>query len=224
MSGRNSSKYSLRTGRTGRAREHALHSAEELRTRLAREAARIMAESGLRDYAAAKRKAVERLALPDAKHLPSNEQIEFELRQYLKLFQGTRLADRVALLRRVALEAMRFLHRFDPRLVGSVLSGAVVENAVIELHISADTPEEVGLWLTEHEIPFEYAERRLRFGGDRYQVLPAIRFVAEEVTIELCIFDPRSVREVPLSPIDGKPMKRANRREVETLVSLAASE
>ncbi len=188
-----------------------------MRTRLAREAARILAEEGARDYAAVKRKAAERLALPEAKHLPSNEEIEHELRQYLELFQGKQLSNRVTTLRGVAIEAMRFLHCFDPRLVGSVLAGTVTEGAAIELHVSAESPEEIGLWLTEHKIPFGQTERRLRFGGDRYETLPAFRFTADEVAIELCVFNRRSVRETPMSPTDGKPMKRANLREVETL-------
>lgn len=220
MSEKTSSKSAPRSRRATRAYQHAVAGAEELRLRLAREAARIMAEEGVRDYAAVKRKAAERLSLPDAKHLPSNEEIEHELRGYLELFQGKQLSGRLAHLRRVALEAMRFLHPFDPRLVGSVLAGTVTEGAIVELHVSADTPEALGLWLDENEIPYEQTERRLRFGGDRYDVVPAYRFSADEVTIELCVFDHRAVRETPLSPVDGKPMKRANPREVETLLTL----
>lgn len=220
MSARNSSKTS---GRATRAQQHALHTAEQMRTRLAHEAARIMAEGGTRDFAAAKRKAAARLASPETQHLPSNEEIERELRRYLELFQGSKLPDRVAQMRGIALEAMRFLHLFEPRLVGAVLIGTVTEHAVIELHVSADTPEEVGLWLTEHEIPFEQLEKRLRFGGDRYEALPTYRFLADEMVIEVSVFDRRSVREAPLSPVDGKPMRRASMREVETLVALGVT-
>jgi hypothetical protein len=38
----------------------------------------------------------------------------------------------------------------------------------------------------------------------------------------LCVFDRLEAREAPLSPVDGKPMKRANLREVENLMSEAA--
>lgn len=205
----------------GRAHQHAMHGAEEMRTRLAREAARIMAEGGTRNYAVAKRKAAERLAAPETRHLPSNEEIEHELRQYLELFHGAQLPNRVAHLRTIALDAMHFLERFDPRLVGPILGGAVTEHAIVELHVSADTPEEVGLWLAEHTIPYEQSEKRLRFGGDRLETLPSYRFTADDVMVELCVFDRRSVREMPLSPVDGKPMKRANVREVEALVAPA---
>jgi hypothetical protein len=39
--------------------------------------------------------------------------------------------------------------------------------------------------------------------------------------VELCVFGHRHARETPLSPVDGKPMKRANRREVEMLINEA---
>jgi hypothetical protein len=219
MSEKNSSRSA---GRAARAYQHAQHTAEQMRARLAREAARIMAEGGTRDFAIAKRKAAERLASPETRHLPSNDEIERELRQYLELFQGAALPQRLAHLRAIALEAMRFLQPFEPRLVGPVLAGTVTEYAIVELHVSADTPEAIGLWLTEHTIPFEQTEKRLRFGGDRYELLPAFRFTADEVTIEVCVFDRRAVREAPLSPVDGKPMRRADLREVETLATLAA--
>jgi hypothetical protein len=217
MSGRNSS--NKQSGRAARAHQHAVHNAEEMRIRLAHEAARILAEGGTRDYAVAKRKAAERLASPDTRHLPSNEEIERELRRYLELFQGAKLPDRLANLRGLALDAMRFLQAFEPRLVGSVLAGTATEYAIIELHVSADTPEQIALWLTENAIPYEQGERRIRFGGDRHETLPTYRFTANDITVELCMFK-RSMRETPLSPVDGKPMKRANVRELETLISL----
>lgn len=192
-----------------------------MRARLAREAARIMAEGGPRDFAAAKRKAAARLASPDTRHLPSNEEIEYELRRYLELFQGAELPSRVAHLRGIALEAMQFLQAFEPRLVGPVLVGTVTENAAVELHVSADPPEQIPLWLNEHAIPFEQAERRVRFGGDRYEAVPTYRFNAGDVTVEVSVFSRRAMRETPLSPVDGKPMRRASLREVETLAELA---
>jgi len=39
------------------------------------------------------------------------------------------------------------------------------------------------------------------------------------VPVELCVFNHRQVRETPLSPVDGKPMKRAYLREVENLLN-----
>lgn len=187
------------------------------RQRISIEAARIMAEEGVRDFQSAKRKAAERLALDD-RDLPTNEEIEQALQQHLQLFHGDTLAHDVRRLRRLALEAMQFLATFEPRLVGPVLSGTVAPETEIQLHVRADTPEEVDGFLREHGIPFRATERRLRFGGDRQQSVPSYRFTADGVNIELYVFRPQEARETPLSPVDGRPMQRANTKDVEALL------
>ena len=192
--------------------------ADQLRQHIATSAARIMAEEGVSDFQTAKRKAAARLGLPETKHLPGNEEVESALQEYLRLFHGGRLSHSVRRLRELAAEAMGFLAKFEPRLVGPVLSGTVTSASAIELHLTADTPEEIGFWLDEHGIPYTQADRRLRFGGERYETFPAYSFTADDVPVELCVFDHREARETPLSPVDGKPMKRANLREVENLI------
>jgi hypothetical protein len=192
---------------------------EERRRHISQEAARIMAEEGVRDYQLAKRRAVERLDLPQERHLPSNEEVEGALREYLVLFQGPRLRQDTRRLRTVALDAMRFFEQLEPRLVGAVLSGTVTRFTEVQLHVTADSVEEIGWLLDEHRIPYELDERKLRFGGDRYETVPVFRFTADDVPIELDVFSREHVREAPLSPVDGRPMRRANVREVEALLS-----
>ena len=53
--------------------------AEQLRTALAQEAARIMSEQGIDDYGLAKRKAAERFGASDIAVLPKNTEIEAAL-------------------------------------------------------------------------------------------------------------------------------------------------
>lgn len=193
--------------------------ADQLRQHIAADAARIMAEEGVSDFQTAKRKAAVRLGLPETKHLPGNDEVESALQEYLRLFHAGHLSQSVRRLRELAAEAMRFLARFEPRLVGPVLSGTVTSATAIELHLTADTPEEIGFWLQEHGIPYEQGDRRLRFGGEHHETFPAYCFTADGVPVELCVFGRREVRETPLSPVDGKPMKRANLRDVENLMN-----
>ena len=98
-----------------------------------------MVEEGVRDYQLAKRKAIQRLNLPWDKNLPGNDEVEAALADYLRLFHGARLDADVRRLRRLALDAMQFLERFDPRLVGAVVSGTVTADAPIQLHVTVDT-------------------------------------------------------------------------------------
>ena len=187
------------------------------RLRISREAARLMAEEGVLDFHAAKRKAAERLNLPDGQHLPSNPEIEQALSEHLQLFHARDLPQTLHRLRRLAVQAMRLLERFEPRLVGSLLSGNVTRFSEVELHVTADTPELVAFFLQQQSIPYEVTSKRLRFGGDRSETCPAYRFLAETTAIEVTVFTPTAAREAPLSPVDGRPMKRAALKDVEAL-------
>ena len=193
------------------------HGTEEIRQRISREAARLIAEEGINDFHAAKRKAAERLNLPEGQHLPSNSEIERALADHLQLFHARDLPETLRRLRRLALQAMRLLERFEPRLVGSLLTGNVTRFSEIHLHVTANTPELVAFFLQENGIAYEETSKRLRFGGDRIEVVPVYGFVAENTAIEVSVFTPAAAREAPLSPVDGRPMKRAALKEVEAL-------
>ncbi len=188
------------------------------RSHIATEAARILATEGTNDYQLAKQKAADRLSIHNRQHLPSNDEIEHALREYLNIFQPTSLSQRVATRRRVALKAMNFLADFRPKLVGALLRGTVTENSEIQLHLCADTPEHVAAKLMDNNIPYETTSRRLRYGSNRHEEMPGYVFTAENISIELLIFTPSGFHEKPLSPIDGKSMPRAITRDVEKLL------
>jgi hypothetical protein len=197
------------------------HGLEETRQRISREAAHIMAEEGVQDYHAAKRKAADRLNLQETRQLPSNQEIEQALTEHLQLFHAQQLPQTLRHLRTLAYKAMQLLERFEPRLVGSLLTGNVTRFSEIQLHVTADTPELVAFFLQEQGIPYEEDSKRLRYGGDRVETVPAYRFLAEDTAIEVSIFTPARAREAPLSPVDGRPMKRAGLKEVEATFGAA---
>lgn len=190
-----------------------------LKTLLAQECARIMAAEGVRDFRTAKRKAALRLGLTDRAILPDNAEIEQALLAYQRLFHADRQAIRLRGLRETALEAMRFLAPFRPKLVGSVLNGTAGPHADIHLHLFADTPKDILMFLMEHRIPFETAERRLKLGNGDSVCLPVFRFDAGDHLIDLTIFAPLAEREAPRSPVDGRPMRRAAPADLEALLT-----
>src|SRR5450631_4442533 len=114
--------------------------AENLRLALAQEAARVMAEHGIRDFLAAKRKAAERFGVVDGAVLPKNIEIEAALAQYQRLFAAESHAESLLTQRHVALQAMRCLAEYAPRLVGSVLSGTATAHCDVQLHLLPTAP------------------------------------------------------------------------------------
>ena len=193
--------------------------APRLRILLAQECARLIAEEGMADFRAAKRKAALRMAIADKSLLPDNREIEQALFDYQRLFQADRQPQRLRALRETALEAMRLLARFRPKLVGAVLSGAAGPNTPIQLHVFADAPQEVALFLLELRIPFEAGERRLRLGNGDQACLPVFRFNAGEHELDLTVFAPLAEREAPRSPVDGRPMRRAGSADIQALLA-----
>src|SRR3712207_1339510 len=92
------------------------------RSRIAHLAARLMAEDGIEDYAAAKRKAARQAGVADTRQLPTNDEIDEALRTHQTLYGGDAHVARLHELRTRALEIMRELTRFNPYLTGSVLA------------------------------------------------------------------------------------------------------
>ncbi len=191
----------------------------QMRERLAQEAAQILVETGSRDFFAAKRKAAEHLGAVDTRNMPSNKEIEEALMTYQRLFRADRQPQELRRLRQVALQAMKFFNQYRPRLVGSVLRGTADTNSTVTLHVYAGAMEEVGLHLMENAIPFQTADKRLRFGVERYQTLPVYRFLAEDTPIEVIVFPLDGSQQPPLSPVDGKSMQRADIAAVEKLLA-----
>lgn len=188
-----------------------------LRRRIVQEAARIMADEGVRDFAAAKRKAASRLGQVENRHLPSNREIEEALADYLRLFHAKDLPRTLARLLDTALETMRLLTAFEPRLTGPLLQGVATPYSEVQIHAFADDPEQLALFLHEHHIPYDEDHRRLRYGGDRQETAPVFRFMAGDTTVEIMALPLQAAREAPLSPVDARPMKRASLRDVERL-------
>jgi len=194
---------------------------DNVRRALAQEAARIMAQHGIHDFLTAKRKAAERLGVADASALPRNTEIEDALAEYQRLFDPGGHELTLEAQRRAALHAMHWLSQFEPRLVGPVLSGTATEHADIQLHLFADRPEYVTLNLMDRGIAHEVTERRVRLDAERIKAYPGLRFAVDDRQVEATVFPLDGIRQAPVSPVDGKPMRRANADEIQDLLRSA---
>jgi len=205
-----------------RARQHAETRTRERRHRLAHEAARLMAEGGIRDFHQAKLKAADRLGIHDDASLPRNREIEDALREYQRLFLGEAHAADLRARRDAALQALEFFASFDARLVGPVLDGTADGNTPVALQLYTDDADAVPRFLEDHRIPADARTRHLRLDRIREGDFPAWIFSADGLGFDLTVLPADALRQAPLSGVDEKPMRRASAIQLREL--LAAEE
>ncbi|ATD66966.1 hypothetical protein CNR27_05510 [Luteimonas chenhongjianii] len=202
-----------------RARQHSDSRNRERRNRLAQEAARLMAEGGIHDIHQAKLKAADRLGIHDEAALPRDGEIEVALREYQRLFSGTRQIDALRVRREAAERAMAFLAAFSPRLVGPVLEGTADAHSAVTLHVHTDDPGALVRFIEEHGIPAEGRMRRVRLDRQRTVDVDVWLFAAEDLTFDLTVLPEASLRQAPLSSGDDRPMRRMSHPQLRKLLT-----
>lgn len=188
---------------------------EQMRERIAHQAARIIAEDGVTDFGAAKRKAARQLGAPDSRNLPTNEEIESALMSYQALYHADEHRDRLASLRSLARDTMRIFEHFRPQLVGGLVTGSIGRLSSVQLHLYADSAKDVEMYLLNQGVPFSAKQTRL-FIGSRELMAPAFDIETEEALIELSVLPSDQERHLSRTTPDGRPLPRAS------LASLAA--
>jgi hypothetical protein len=193
---------------------------ESIRERqvVAQEAARIIVNQGVRDYRVAKQKAIERLGLNSRGALPGNAEIEAAVVDHLQIFGGDEHSNLLRLMRTAALSAMELLIEFSPRLVGPVLVGTADDNSAVNLHVFADSPEMVAMHIGDRGIHFRSYERRLKSRRGQIEMYAGFEFNHCNEMIQATVFPVDGIRQAPMSPIDGKPMKRVDSDAVQDLL------
>ena len=200
------------------AQQHAQTRTSERRRSLAHEAARLMAEGGIRDYHQAKLKAAQRLGIFDDASLPRNREIEDALREYQRLFQRDNVQE-LRQRREAGLRALEFLRDFEPRLVGPVLDGTADARTAVAIHLHSDDAEAVHHFLEQHGIPAESRNRRVRLDRERAEDFPVWLFSAEGISFDLTVLPHDVLRQAPLSTLDEKPMRRASATQLRQLLA-----
>lgn len=167
-----------------------------MRQLVAQQAARMMAEEGISDFAFAKKKAARQLGMEDVHCLPGNAEIESELRLHQEIFHGAEHSAFLRQLRLDALATMQLLSRFNPHLTGAVLDGTAGRHAETDVHLFADSEKEVEIFLLNQQIPYATGERSHHFGGERRKI-PVLTLEGPSGPIRLSIFAPDEMRSQP---------------------------
>lgn len=177
-----------------------------LTEQIAAEAARWVVDGGM-EYGAAKQKAARTLARHGGSHrpdMPSNEQVEQQVREYLELFHADTQPMELRALRELALQWMEDLGEFHPHLTGAVWRGTATRLSAI--HIDLYCPDsksaEIALINRGLDIDIQTLEHP---GQDPVDVLTLSSWCAElrdEITLHLAVRDLDDIRGALLP--DGK--------------------
>ncbi len=201
--------------------------APHLRQMIAQQAARMMAEEGISDYGYAKKKAGRQLGVTDKQGLPSNLEVEEEIRLYNALYLADVQPEHLAQLRKNALFTMELFQQFNPYLTGAVLDGTAGIGTDTHIHLFADSAKEVEIFLLNENIPFEVNEKSYRVlndgkrdkRGDGRKKVPMLTLETELGLIQISIFEVDDVRYATKRAVDGANALRANIEHVRNILN-----
>ena len=200
---------------------------DHIRQMIAQQAARMMAEDGINDFAYAKKKAGKQLGVSEASVLPTNAEIEEEIRLYHEIYNADEQPLELEKLRKVALITMQLFERFNPHLTGSVLDGTAGKFAQTNIHLFADSAKEVEMFLLNMQIPFESSEKSYRLSDkpskDKKEkvrkTVPVFTLETELGVQKLSVFDVDDLRIATKRTVDGSNAERADINDLQALIN-----
>lgn len=195
--------------------KHSKHAAHSRRA-IAAQAARLMAQDGIAEFGAAKRKAARQLGFSESDALPSNDEVELELRTYQTIYQGEDQRTLVLELRELALEVMSEFAPYQPLLAGPVWNGTATAESAITIDLFADSPKMIEVILLDAELPYHVHEWP-HFNQAIERKVPVLSFEHENQVINLVVYSTDDFRGALKPDADGR-MRRGDIRAVQALV------
>jgi len=200
----------------------------ELRQLIAQRAASMMAEDGIADYAYAKKKAGRQLGVLDMNCLPTNAEVEEEIRLYHEIYHSEDQPENLRQLRSSALAVMQLLQRFNPHLTGPVLDGTAGRYAETHIFLFADSLKEVEIFLLNQQLPYEVSEKTYRVNNDKRadkkserRKAPVLILEGQHGPIKLSVFEVDDMRTATKHASNGGNAVKANIAQLQALLQSA---
>lgn len=168
---------------------------ESLKDEISAVAARMVVEEGL-DFGSAKRRAVKQMGLTARSALPSNEEIERAVEDYIAVFCAESQATELHALRLIALEWMERLAPFRPHVAGAVWHGSATRNSDIFLQLFCGDAKEAELGLIDRGVRYEVRSVP-GFQGERVDALSVhvwSSVLQEHIGLHLLVYDLDDIR------------------------------
>lgn len=186
---------------------------------IAATAARRVVEEGL-SFGPAKHRALKELGLASRTALPSNEEVESQVMDYIALFCADTQPGELQALREHALVWMERLAPFRPHLGGAVWQGWATRLCDIDLALFCDDPKSAEIELINQNLRYEVQTVRGMHGED-VDVLSLHSFcpdLGEDIGVHLRVYDLDDLRGALLPDARG----RSPRGSVSALKQLLA--
>ncbi|MFM9835001.1 MAG: hypothetical protein ACKVOA_02750, partial [Methylophilaceae bacterium] len=158
--------------------------------------------------------------------LPTNAEIDEEIRLYHQIYNADEQPTELENLRKAALATMQLFERFNPYLTGSVLDGSAGKFAQTEIHLFADSAKEVEIFLLSQQIPFEGSEKAYRLSDkpskdkkDKVRkTVPVFTLETEWGIQKLSVFEFDDLRVATKKTSDGSNAERADINDLQALL------
>jgi len=177
---------------------------------IAATAARLVVEEGM-GYGPAKRRAVKILGKQGtrAAELPSNDEVEDEVRVYLNLFCADTQPAELAALREVAIRWMERLAEFRPHLTGAVWRGTATRLSSVHLELYCDDSKAAELALIDKGVDYDVGG----ITGPRGDAIDVLTLASrsdalgELVTVHLTVLDHDDLRGALKLDVRGRTQR-----------------
>jgi hypothetical protein len=168
-----------------------------LSAELASAAARLIVEEGM-EYGPAKRRAAKVIGKHSVRpvDLPSNDEVEDEVRAYIELFCADTQPAELKAMRQVAILWMERLQAFRPHLTGAVWRGTATRLNSVHLQLFCDDSKEAELALIDKRVDYDVGS----LDGPRGKPIDVLTVssmsaeLGESVTVHLTILDHDDLR------------------------------
>jgi len=180
-------------------------SMNEVQLEIAATAARMVVEEGL-NFGPAKHRALKQLGLSGRTALPTNEQVEAQVREYIALFCGDTQPQELRALREHAVVWMDRLSEFRPHLGGAVWQGWATRLSDIDLALFCDDPKSAEIALINQNLRYE-VQAQPGLHGREVDVLSLHSFcrdLGEDIGVHLRIYDWQDLRGALVPDAQGR--------------------
>lgn len=191
-----------------------------LRRHIAIVAARLMYERSEKEYLTAKRKAAAQLGVSFVRHpqdLPSNREIRDQVQIMARIVEGDGRLRKLQDMRLTALRLMRLLAAFNPRLIGSTLTGHIRRGSDIDIHVFSNETGAITDVLDTYGCGYQIERKRvIKHNNER--MFTHIHVVGT-YPCELTVYARDLIHYTFKSSITGTAMETASIAELEQLIA-----